>query len=84
MSRPFVSSLSGWQETDALARRYGTTPAALLGEADPYRAYCVNQACALAGQALETAPHTDGESGANDPFSHMMRQLGRGARGRLL
>lgn len=46
------------QQTDALAQRYGTRPSILLGEADPYRAYCIDEACALAGQARESARTT--------------------------
>lgn len=38
---------------DALARRYGCRPSDLTAEADPYRAYCLDEACALAGNLHE-------------------------------
>lgn len=50
---PRFGSLRGLTQTDALAQRYGTTPAALLDEHDPYRAYCLSEAAAIAGQHAE-------------------------------
>lgn len=55
MPSPF-GSIAGLARVDVLAQRYGTTPAALLGEVDPYRAYCVNEACALAAGEWKEAP----------------------------
>jgi len=55
MSRRFFSP-HGLIEADRLAQRYGTTPAALLDERDPYRAYCVNAAVMLAGLLSEGTP----------------------------
>lgn len=48
---------------DALARRYGCRPSDLTGERDPYRAYCLDEACSLAGvlrerEGQEQAEHT--------------------------
>lgn len=50
---PHFASLWGLQQTDALAQRYGVRPSTLLGVSDAYMAYCVDVACALAGDAKE-------------------------------
>jgi len=36
-----------------VATRYHCRPSALAHERDPYRAYCLDEACALAGEAKD-------------------------------
>lgn len=48
-----------------MARRYGVRPSALLAEANPYRAYCIDEACLIsaivvAQPARAAARHVDG------------------------
>jgi hypothetical protein len=47
---------------DLLAQRYGVRPSALLAVDDPYLAWCVDEASALA--SIARAPRTEG---ADDP-----------------
>jgi len=48
-----VWTLDGFAQLDALAQRYGCRPSALTGERDPYRAYCLDEACAIVGSKRE-------------------------------
>jgi hypothetical protein len=43
-----MTEVTGLARLDELAQRYGTRPSAIAGVADPYLAYCVDEACALA------------------------------------
>ncbi len=54
MGSPHFASLRSLEQLDALATRYHVRPSALADERDPYRAYCLDEAAALAGEARET------------------------------
>ena len=49
---PPFGSLRSYEQLDAVASRYHVRPSDLAHERDPYRAYCLDEACALAGEAL--------------------------------
>jgi hypothetical protein len=44
-----VWTLDGLARLDLLAQRYSCRPSDLTGERDPYRAYCLDEACAIVG-----------------------------------
>lgn len=60
-----LTTLAGLHRLDALAQRYGTTPAAILGASDAYDAYCVNEATALAAAWQPKATEAPDEPPAN-------------------
>lgn len=46
-------TVDGLVRLDALAQRYHCRPSDLTGERDPYRAYCLDEACAIAAARVE-------------------------------
>lgn len=46
---PEVTTLRGLRRLDALAQRYGQRPSAMIGVADVYLAYCVDELCFTVG-----------------------------------
>ena len=50
---PHFGSLRSYEQLDAVATRYHVRPSALAFERDPYRAYCLDEACAIAGEARD-------------------------------
>lgn len=49
---------------DALAQRYGCRPSDLTAERDAWRAYCLDEAAALAGSMREAEAHQAAQEGA--------------------
>jgi hypothetical protein len=55
---------------DQIAQRYSVRPSTLLGVLDTHAAWCVDEACAIAGNLQEernTAKDTTEKSDPNDP-----------------
>ncbi len=59
-----------------MARRYGCRPSALLGEGDPYRAYCLDAACELAGRLAEDQAIKKARQNGGDKPQQMRRFSG--------
>lgn len=63
----------GWQSlhslkvADALAQRYGCRPSDLLKVDDPYQAWCIDEAAAIAGMGIT-------QSSANAPSQHTQKK----------
>jgi len=59
---PFAST-DGLRNLDIVSQRYGQRPSAMLGIADPYRAWCWDEACAIVGLHAETEAMKQGAHG---------------------
>jgi hypothetical protein len=51
-----MSSVAGLKRLDDLAQRYGVRPSDLTRTRDPYAAYCLDEACALASGDWRAPP----------------------------
>jgi hypothetical protein len=54
-----MTDVAGLARLDELAQRYGTRPSDIAHVTDPYLAYCVDEACALASGDWKAPPESE-------------------------